>query len=208
MKKTIYMTFAVLVAMSVMAGQAKGGISSVAGPPSSSGTLPAIIAAPASTLDDATNNTGMQGFTEVEDFLTTVAHAHDYGSIPAGTLVDSYMLFLDPTGGTPTTHADVVWTFDHAILGVMSDEGGLLELASAELDRPGTAYPVASFANRGFEAANIDSYTVAGNQITVSMGASTPGDWIRVVTEVPVPGAVLLGILGLGAAGLKLRKFA
>jgi hypothetical protein len=27
-------------------------------------------------------------------------------------------------------------------------------------------------------------------------------------TVVPVPGAVLLGLLGLGAAGLKLRKFA
>lgn len=47
---------------------------------------------------------------------------------------------------------------------------------------------------------------------SVYLGINTRGGYITEVnfsTEaIPVPGAVLLGILGLGAAGLKLRKFA
>jgi hypothetical protein len=40
-------------------------------------------------------------------------------------------------------------------------------------------------------------------------GAAPPGTFSLTYDQaIPVPGAVLLGILGLGAAGLKLRKFA
>ena len=55
----------------------------------------------------------------------------------------------------------------------------------------------------------------AGNYV-VGWEIESPGDAdyqdlvveISLAAPVPVPGAVLLGILGLGAAGLKLRKFA
>ena len=33
-------------------------------------------------------------------------------------------------------------------------------------------------------------------------------DAVKAFTPVPVPGAVLLGALGLGVAGIKLRRFA
>jgi hypothetical protein len=48
------------------------------------------------------------------------------------------------------------------------------------------------------------------------LDASAPADWdytdfvvmVESVRPIPVPGAVLLGILGLSAAGIKLRRFA
>jgi len=51
----------------------------------------------------------------------------------------------------------------------------------------------------------------AGFDVSITLvGGFSPGPYTYLVslTPVPVPGAVLLGILGLGVAGLKLRKFA
>lgn len=224
--KIIYITFAVLVAMSVMAGHANGALIGVSGPVSTGtgsggGTLPAIIAAPPHALDDITTNTGMQGFDEAQGVLTTVAHATDSGSIAAGTLVDSHMIFLNSAGSATLRHYDVVWTFDNPIIGVMSDIGGNLEAASTfELGAPGTNYtvtfpgppasgPAAPFPNRGLEAYPQDWYTVlTPYTLEVNMYVTEPGDWMRVVTQVPVPGAFLLGMLGLSVAGVKLRKHA
>jgi len=224
--KIIYITFAVLLAMSVMAGQANGALIGVSPTPptplSSAGTAAAIIGAPSDALDDLVTNTGMQGFNEAQGVLTTVAHAVDGGSIAAGTLVDSHMIFLNSLGSGVLSHFGVVWTFDNPIIGVMSDRGGLLEAASTfELGNPATNYtvvsgssgPAAPYPARGLESmvgpySGNDGYIVAGNQITVGMYVTEPGDWIRVVTQVPVPGAVLLAMLGLSVAGVKLRKHA
>jgi hypothetical protein len=215
--RTIYITFAVLVAMSFMAGQANGDLIGVAGPNSSMGTAPAIIAAPPHALDDITTNTGMQGFDEAQGVLTTVAHSVDGGSIAVGTLIDSHMIFLNSEGSAFLSHYDVVWTFSDPIIGVMSDIGGTLEAASTfELGNPGTNYtvtfpgsgPAAPFHNRGMEGPSQDWYTVLSpNRLEVNMLVTEPGDWIRVVT-VPAPGAVILGMLGLSVAGVKLRKHA
>jgi hypothetical protein len=157
----------------------------------------------------------MQGFNEAQGILTTVAHAVDGGVIAAGTYVDSHMIFLNSAGGASLRHYDVVWTFSDPILGVMSDIGGSLEAASTfELGAPGTNYtatfpgsgPAAPFSNRGMEAYPQDWYTVVTPYtLAVNMYVTEPGDWIRVVT-VPVPGAVLLGVLGLSVVGVKLRK--
>ena len=214
--RIIYITFALLVAMSVMAGRANGALIGVSGPLSNLSIPPAIIAPPYHALDDIAINVGMQGFDEIQDFTTTVPHAHDFGVIEAGTLVDSHMIFLNSPGGYFLSHYDVVWTFSGNIIGVMSDIGGYLEAASTfELGAPGTNYtvtfpgsgPAAPFLARGMEVE--DSYTLLGpSTLRVNMIVSEPGDWIRVVTVVPVPGAVLLGMLGLVVAGLKLRKYA
>ncbi|UCG58356.1 MAG: hypothetical protein JSU70_02385 [Phycisphaerales bacterium] len=168
-------------------------IVSVSGPPSNAGILPAIIPAPANALNSTASNFGMEGFDEAQGVVTTVAHIIDGGgTIPAGTTVNSHMIFLnqpDGTGGT-LSHRDVVWTFDGPIIGVMSDGGGNREANSTfELGAPGTNYTVgpsgqvAPYGARGMEGG--DSYTVAGNQITVNMIVSQPGDWIRVVTAIP-----------------------
>ncbi len=200
---TICIMFAVLLVMFVMAGQANAVITTVSGPASSMLTLPQILIAPPSdVLDTAVFNTGMQGFNEAQGVLTTVDHGIDGGgTISAGTLVNSHMIFLN-SAETPVTHREVVWTFANPILGVMSDTGGNWEDASTfELGAPATNYPAVMFANRGMEGIDIDGYVVSGNQITVAMGVVQPGDWIRVVT-VPEPATVCLLALG----GLLLRR--
>ncbi len=176
-----------------------------------------IIPAPQDALDDDVENSAMQGFNEAQGVLTSVAHGIDGGgSIAAGTLVDSHMIFLNSTGTTAIGHFDVTWTFDGAILGVMSNQSGTLEAASTfELGNPATNYTVgagaAPFSARGLEGignpSSGDGYTILGNTITVGMYTNEPGDWIRVVTNpVPVPGAFLLGSLGLGFASWRLKR--
>jgi hypothetical protein len=184
---------------------------SVSGPPSSAGTLAAIIPPPSDALDDIVTNTGMQGFDEAQNVLTTVAHAIDGGSIPAGTLVDSHMIFLNSLGPTFISHENVIWTFDAPIIGVMSDFNGNFEAASTfELGNPLTNYtvtfpgsgPAAPFADRGMEGQ--DAYLIAGNQITFNLSVTEPGDWIRVITAAaaPEPGTLFLLAVGLFAGAM------
>lgn len=201
-------------------GVAHASIISVSGPNSNLGTAPAIIAAPADVLDDAVTNTGMQGFDEGQGVLTSIAYAIDGGgSIAAGTLVDSHMIFLNSASNTELTHKLVEWTFDGNILGVMSDSAGNREAAStAELGAAATNYTItfagsgsaAPFGNRGLESS--DSYTVAGNVLTTSMRVTEPGDWIRVVTSgtdttvIPLPASLPLALAGMLALGWTTRR--
>jgi hypothetical protein len=184
---------------------------SVAGPKSSAGTSPLLIMPPLQVLDDDVTSSSMLGYNE-NRIITTVDHVIDgSGAIPKGTAVDSHMIFLNSGGGGLLTHYSVVWTFAAPILGVMSDKGGSLEDDSTfELGSPATIYPAAPFGSRGLEMlgnpANDDGYSISGDRlsITVGMEVTQPGDWIRVVTHVPIPGAVWL--LGSGLVGLVLLR--
>ena len=200
MKRLILVS--VLIVMSLAASQASAVLVAVSGPNSSAGTAPAIIPAPIDILEDFVTNTGMQGFDEALGVVTTVAHKIDGGGvIPAGTLVDSHMIFLNTPDSGLTTHFQVDWTFSQPILGVMSDQGGNLEAASTfELGAPGTNYTVtfpcsgaaAPYGARGHEAQGggggvIDGYVMLSPYtLRVDMRVSEPGDWIRVVTLAPL----------------------
>jgi hypothetical protein len=147
---------------------------------------PDIIAAPGSIIDDppGATNDHQQAFEEAQGVVLSADLAVDGGSIPAGTVVNSHMIFLNTLTGSASDRG-VLWTFDGPILGVMSDPMGSFEVdSSAFLGAPGTIYPLAAFPARGMEGA--DSYVVDGNQITVSMGVSEPGDWIRVITKATI----------------------
>ena len=168
-----------------------------------------IIAAPVSVVDDhpGATNDHQQAFNERQNVTLGAAITVDGGTIAAGTMVDSHMIFLNTCGTTGVTDPGVLWTFDGTILGVMSDVGGLLEAATNSiLGASGTTYP-GSFDNRGLEGN--DGYNVAGNQITVNMHVTEPGDWIRVVTasrDPVIPEPMTLGLVGLGLAGLLARR--
>lgn len=148
-----------------------------------------IIPAPPSVVDSSgaggASNTHQQAFNERQVVLLTAAIGVDAGSISAGTLVSSHMIFLNKADTAPgsLTDLNVTWTFSGGVLGVMSNSNGSLEVASSGLlGAPGTTYPALPFPARGLEPGTPDGYAVAGNAITVSMAVSQPGDWIRVVT--------------------------
>lgn len=187
------------------------------GPGSGGGTLASIIAAPSDALDNVVTNTGIQGFDEAQGVTTTVDHSIDGGGIiPAGTVVDSHMLFLNSESGDRIAQQNTLWTFDGEILGVMSDTGGLLEAASTfELGAPGTNYTVgpgaAPYDNRGIEEFGPDEYSIlpSGKTLQVTLLVTTPGDWIRVVTApspIPLPGAAWLFASALGVFGYLGKK--
>ena len=199
----------------MMAGIASASITNVTGPDSSMHSAAQIIAAPDDVLDDGTTNTCMQGFDEAQDVVLNNSYAVDKymgtnapGTIAAGTKVDSHMIFLNSYGTDRLTHNNVVWTFDGVILGVMSNASGSHEYASTnELGADGTLYET-SMSARGLEGG--DSYSISGNQLTITMVVTEPGDWIRVVTAspiaVPAPGALLLSTLGTAVVGRFRRR--
>jgi len=204
---------AVMGALALGGGAAHASVISVSAGLSSLGDPATIIPAPANVADQppGAENTAMQAFDERQRVLLGSAVTTDTGSIAAGTLVDSHMIFLNTAGDALTTHFDVTWTFDGAILGVMSDIGGtLIEASNPQLSSPATSYPGA-FGNQGFESGSFpDSYSVSGNTITVTMQVTEPGDWMRVVTA-PVPLPAALPLLGgalalLGAVHLRRRN--
>lgn len=167
---------------------------------------PDIIAAPLSVIDDppGATNDHQQAFNERQGIvLGSDISVDGGGTIAAGTLVSSHMIFLNTEGTAQASDLSVTWTFGDQILGVMSDSGGTLEAASSSiLGASGTTYP-GSFSLRGLE--NTDGYSIIGNTITVSMTVTEPGDWIRVVTA-PAPSSALLGVLGMSIVGWVRRR--
>ena len=164
-------------------------ILAVDGPPSSRGEVAAIIAAPASVHDDAFFADAMRGFDERQGVVLRKRLLVDGGAIPAGTAVDSHLIFLSPYPDHPTRHVAVSWRFSGPVLGVMSDTHCDLHMRSdALLGNPGTKYPGRS-AFRGMERRLGDHYQIVGEILTVTMTVPQLGDWIRVITAAGYPAA-------------------
>lgn len=166
-----------------IAGVTAGGVK-LASPPADSGNN--------GVGDDA----AQLGFDERQVVVLAAALTVDGGVIPAGTAVNSHMILLNHESAADFTFLSVLnvsWTFNGAVLGVMSDIGGTLEAASSTLlGAPGTLYP-GPFNNRGLELApgsllrgaggiTNEGYTIVGNTLIVGMQVAQPGDWIRVIT--------------------------
>lgn len=171
-----------------------------------------IISAPAFAIDDApgAENRHQQGFNERQGVVLPSAIVATWGgTIPAGTVVDSHMIFLNTPGNASATDTQT-WSFSGTILGIMHNAGGTHEAnTSALLGAVGTVYPSA-FGNRGLESGDSILW-VTGNEFRVRMQVTEPGDWIRVITaSVPsagVPDAgTSLALMGLGVAALALVR--
>jgi hypothetical protein len=192
---------------------------SVTGPNSLLGDPAAIISAPADITDSGAFNTAMQGFDELQDVVLPRDIMTDQGVIPAGTTVRSHMIFLKRANAlvpSNNNQANVQWTFDGWVIGVMSDRHGSYELASTDVlgVTATTTYPTGtSYPGRGLKgnfgpSGPNDGYAISGNTLSVSMKVTQPGDWIRVVTsDVPVPSSIILfGTALVGLVGLRRKQ--
>lgn len=201
--KNLPITIALLLLLSPLAASAA--IIDVFGGASNRGALAEIIDAPADLSDAGHTNDGQQGFNERQGVVLAQSLVTDAGRIDVGTRVDSHMILLNTANNALGVHRNVLWTFATRVLGVISGFNGRTLDASEFLGAPTSIYPGAFYA-RGMEGS--DSYEIMGNQLLVDMRVTTPGDWIRVITEsgsatvvadVPEPGVYTLLVLGVAA---------
>lgn len=123
-------------------------------------------------------------------------------TLPVGTTVASHYIFFDPVTGTINGTVD----FDSRIVAIITTTD--LLLASDFLANTGVTYLNPGL--RGLEPGDVATISGA-QQIRLVASASTPGDYIRVLTEyspggqVPEPATLALVALGMVAAGLRGR---
>ncbi len=157
-------------------------------------------------------------------YVLTAPLSVDTGSAGSvGQVVESYMIFLNkPLANRPSgvIAKEAEWKFDNVILGVMSDQDGVLEFGSPFLQAAGSDYGT-QYDNRGLEGnarkttiklyndANDDAYFITPtlDTLKLKMQVQQPGDWIRVITtsnlsasQVPEP--TTMALFGLGAIGM------
>ncbi|PCJ27297.1 MAG: hypothetical protein COA96_03685 [SAR86 cluster bacterium] len=154
------------------------------------------------------------GFDESQNTTTTGVLSYDYGvggatgsttnagSIAANTTVASHYVFFDPINASIQGWIE----FDSKILGVITSTATLA--ASDYLANTGVNYLNPTL--RGLEG-NDKIITVTNNKVFIDFVASSPGDYIRILTEfspaaAPEPGMLLLLSISLLGLGLSRRR--
>jgi hypothetical protein len=162
---------------------------------------------PNSVGNDTFQSPNLYGFDEDQNILLLAPLVVDVGSspIPAGTTVASHYIFFDP--GPSQSMVGTV-DFDSDVLAIITSTGTLA--ASDFLANTGVNYLNPGL--RGLEVG--DSVTISGlRQILFDTTASTPGDYVRVLTKfspgadnVPEPGSVASLGSGLAVLAALLRR--
>ena len=205
------LTLSIPAGATIISGTVTGGTAFTAGGVFVKLTVPLAnpFGTPNSVGNDTFQSPNLYGFDEDQNILLAAPLVVDVGSspIPVGTTVASHYIFFDPG---PTQHVIGTVNFDSDVLAIITSTGNLA--ASDFLANTGVNYlnPGA----RGLEAG--DSVTISGTrQILFDTFASSPGDYVRVLTEfspsagtVPEPGDLVLWGSGLAAlaVGLSRRK--
>ncbi len=190
-------TISIPATATIIGGTVTGGTALTAGGTFIKLTVPLAnpFGPPDSVGNDNFQSPNLYGFDEDQNILLTAPLTVDVGTspIPAGTIVASHYIFFDPG---PSEHIIGTVDFDSDVLAIITSTGTLA--ASDFLAKTGVNY--LSPSDRGLEAG--DSVTISGpQQILFDTVASSPGDYVRVLTAkspaaaaAPEPGdAVLLG---------------
>ena len=166
-------------------------------------SIPLTGASPFNTVGaDNFNTNNLYGFSESQNILLASALSMDIGgTIAAGTQIASHYNFFDPLNSQSMLGTV---DFDSDVLGIITSTG-LLQ-ASDVLANTGVNYLNPTL--RGLEVG--DSVTISGTrQILFNTVASSPGDYVRVITAFS-PGAVpepaSLALVGAALAGLALTR--
>jgi hypothetical protein len=201
-------TISVPATASIIGGTVTGGTALTAGGTFVKLTVPLAnpFGPPNSVGNDNFQSPNLFGFDEDQNILLLAPLTVDVGAspIPAGTIVASHYIFFDPG---PTQHVIGTVDFDSDVLAIITSTGTLA--ASDFLANTGVNY--LNPAARGLEAG--DSVTISGpRQILFDTFASSPGDYVRVLTAfspaaaVPEPGSVALLGSGLVVLAAMLRR--
>ena len=192
------LTVSVPATATIISGNVTGGTAQTAGGTFVKLTIPLsnLFGPPNSVGNDNFQSPNLFGFDEDQNILLASPLTVDVGTSPiaAGTTVASHYIFFDPG---PSQHIIGTVNFDSDILAIITSTGTLAD--SDFLARTGVNY--LNPAARGLEPG--DSVTISGSrQILFDTFASSPGDYVRVLTAfspaagVPEPGSV--GLLGSG----------
>jgi hypothetical protein len=193
------LTVSVPATATIIGGSVTGGTAQTAGGTFVKLTVPLSnpFGPPNSVGNDNFQSPNLFGFDENQNILLAAPLTVDVGTspIPAGSTVASHYIFFDPG---PSLHIIGTVDFDSNVLAIITSTSNLAAsdfLANTDVNylNPGA---------RGLEAG--DSVTINGpRQILFDTFASSPGDYVRVLTTfspaaaaVPEPGSVAL--LGSG----------
>ena len=133
------------------------------------------------------------------------------GTIPAGTTVDSYLMYAAPITNSPGDigrdfQGSITFGNGEKILAVIVGYTGIAA-TDGMLGAPGTVYPAPDCTTCGLE--NGDSVTLSANMETVYVNfrvAAGSMDSIRILTTTPEPADFALLGSGLVALGLISRR--
>ena len=199
----VALTIATPASATIVSGLVTGGTAFAQGGVFVSLSVPLTGSTPFNTVGaDNFNTPNLYGFSESQNILLSSTLLMDIGAaVAAGTQVASHYVFFDPLN---TSSMVGTVDFDSDVLGIITSSG--LLLASDGLANTGVNYlnPVL----RGLESG--DSVTISGTrQILFNVFASSPGDYVRVITAFSpgaVPEPMSLALVGAALAALSMTR--
>lgn len=208
MKKTFFAALAATMAMVSAPASAVTTVDGTAAGSASGGPLVPVL------FEEITNpvtgqNVGDDPFNLPSLFFMREATNINVGplssivSLSADTMVDSFYILFDPETTNPASTVVGEITFGQDILAIITDTDDL-EATDSRFGRTDVDYRNDPF--RGLEGN--DSASFLDDTLNVEYVATSPGDFIRVLTvaaPVPEPSTWLMLLLGFGLVGGALR---